>query len=670
MPDSLQSWFGSISDQDIDWVCKAMGLPSKAFSGINGNDARLDVLRSLETLDIEACPGSGKTTLLVAKLAILGSRWKPRQQGVCVLSHTNAARNEIGERLSSTNAGNLLLRYPHFVGTIHSFINEFLALPWLRSKGLKIRAIDDSLAQKDRWWRLPANTRWLLEQRHEKPRLFYKNTDFSGNNEPEHTQTCQHIRDACKASTEDGYYRFDEMFVWASDLIDQHPESIKTIRNRFPFVLVDEVQDNSDLQSRLLQKIFISGENPVIRQRFGDSNQAIYHRLGATGSTADQFPGPNKVDLPNSFRFGSTIAALATPLGLRPQALIGRGPTSSRVKHTTIPPVIFLFDDQRVTEVLPAYGKYLIDSFPAEVLLTGDFTAAAGVHRAEKSDNLPRFMGHYVPDYDPEVASQQPKPSTFTQYIARARADLLISKNTAPIANRWAEGVLQLLRLAGSDVPTILRKSAHRYLLELLDSHELRQQHLTNVERLIACRAEVSADDWNDNFVPPLKDFALKVLGDTVLCQDAQDFLVWKASLGSTASIEVKRNQSNTFQYPSSDPKVSIRLGSIHSMKGETHTATLVLESFQRTHHLKKLIPWIVGTKPKNGTDNTGEEAALIERLKLHYVAMTRPSHLLCLAMRKDSFTAKQLGLAVTRGWTIVDLCSSAPVQAPQVLSP
>ena len=110
MPDSLQSWFGSISDQDIDWVCKAMGLPSKAFSGINGNDARLDVLRSLETLDIEACPGSGKTTLLVAKLAILGSRWKPRQQGVCVLSHTNAARNEIGERLSSTNAGNLLLR--------------------------------------------------------------------------------------------------------------------------------------------------------------------------------------------------------------------------------------------------------------------------------------------------------------------------------------------------------------------------------------------------------------------------------------------------------------------------------------------------------------------------------------------------------------------------------
>ncbi|NEI63856.1 MULTISPECIES: hypothetical protein [Rhizobium] len=37
---------------------------------------------------------------------------------------------------------------------------------------------------------------------------------------------------------------------------------------------------------------------------------------------------------------------------------------------------------------------------------------------------------------------------------------------------------------------------------------------------------------------------------------------------------------SNIFAYPAADPKVKIRLGSIHSVKGETHTATLVLDSF------------------------------------------------------------------------------------------
>ena len=49
----------------------------------------LPVLRSMETLDLEACPGSGKTTLLVAKLAILARKWTERRRGFCVLSHTN-----------------------------------------------------------------------------------------------------------------------------------------------------------------------------------------------------------------------------------------------------------------------------------------------------------------------------------------------------------------------------------------------------------------------------------------------------------------------------------------------------------------------------------------------------------------------------------------------------
>jgi DNA helicase-2/ATP-dependent DNA helicase PcrA len=57
---------------------------------------------NLDTIDFEACPGSGKTTLLVAKLAVLALRWRHRNQGICVLSHTNAARNEIGVKLGNS----------------------------------------------------------------------------------------------------------------------------------------------------------------------------------------------------------------------------------------------------------------------------------------------------------------------------------------------------------------------------------------------------------------------------------------------------------------------------------------------------------------------------------------------------------------------------------------
>ena len=250
-----------------------MRLPRNAFAGENGADPRLAVIRSLEALDIEACPGSGKTTLLVAKLAILANRWKTRRRGICVLSHTNAARTEIGDRLSSTSAGHLLLRHPHFVGTIHSFVNEFLAVPWLRSKGRPIKAIDTQIALNDRWRRLPWGTRNYLEKQHDNPSsLTYTQPDYTGGGKnvyPAGKDTYQRMLKACQQSTEAGYYCFDEMFVWASELLDRFPNVIETIRGRFPFVFIDEVQDNSELQSAFLHRLFIEGDGPVVRQRFG-----------------------------------------------------------------------------------------------------------------------------------------------------------------------------------------------------------------------------------------------------------------------------------------------------------------------------------------------------------------------------------------------------------------
>jgi DNA helicase-2/ATP-dependent DNA helicase PcrA len=88
-----------VSVQDVKWACKVLGLPETAFSGADGADPRLGVLRENATLDVEACPGSGKTTLLVAKLAILARHWNTAERGICVLSHTNAARREIEKKL-------------------------------------------------------------------------------------------------------------------------------------------------------------------------------------------------------------------------------------------------------------------------------------------------------------------------------------------------------------------------------------------------------------------------------------------------------------------------------------------------------------------------------------------------------------------------------------------
>ena len=94
----LQPLIPEVVDEDIKWVRRVMDLPTF-------DQPRQEFLREHTTLDVSACPGSGKTTLIVAKLAIMARKWPHHAKGICVLSHTNAAREEIQHRLRGTVSG-------------------------------------------------------------------------------------------------------------------------------------------------------------------------------------------------------------------------------------------------------------------------------------------------------------------------------------------------------------------------------------------------------------------------------------------------------------------------------------------------------------------------------------------------------------------------------------
>ena len=88
-------------------------------------------------------------------------------------------------------------------------------------------------------------------------------------------------------------------------------------------------------------------------------------------------------------------------------------------------------------------------------------------------------------------------------------------------------------------------------------------------------------------------------------------------------------------------------------------------DSFYYAHHLSELKPWLLGYKAGGSTINkrgksVPEGTRMLGRLKLHYVAMTRPTHLLCLAMRRDAFTEGELDILKARGWAIIDCRLSA----------
>jgi DNA helicase II / ATP-dependent DNA helicase PcrA len=105
--------------------------------------SQADFLAKSTACDVQAAPGNGKTTLLAAKLALLSRNWSTRRRGVCVISHTNAARTEVEDLIARHPTAARLTSYPHFTGTVTAFINQYLALPYLRGLGWSVRQIDD-----------------------------------------------------------------------------------------------------------------------------------------------------------------------------------------------------------------------------------------------------------------------------------------------------------------------------------------------------------------------------------------------------------------------------------------------------------------------------------------------------------------------------------------------
>jgi DNA helicase II / ATP-dependent DNA helicase PcrA len=653
-----------IADAEIAWAAELMGLGTGAFEPIDGNSSRMDAIRNMDTADFEACPGSGKTTLLVAKLAILANRWSHPRQGICVLSHTNAARNEIGSRLGASPTGISLLRYPHFIGTIHSFVNEFLALPWLRSKGNPIRAIDDQIALKQRMASLAWNWRQAINSRPgmSEYALAYDRPDYTGGSKgglAPTTPMYKALVEASRASSGAGYFCYDEMFVWANELIEKYPAVIAALRTRFPLVFVDEAQDNSELQSALLHKLFCEGANPSRRQRFGDSNQAIYAHTKMSGAITDMFPSETKFDLPRSYRFAQSMADQVKPFGVKPQELVGAGPSHSRISASPKTSALFLFDDRSVGQVLARYAAHLMQEFSAEELDRGVFSAVAGVHDSDRAEPIPCSMGHYAPHYDAACARRESSPDTFAQFLARARFEMGGLHNVHPLVNATASGILFLANLAGANLSAMGRRSPHRRILELLEGFPERARYLDLINLIIKRRGELDTSTWDAKARPLVVSVASTIAGAAPKPNDANGFLKWPVhAVDGLASVdEAPPRTDNLFRYPHDEPRVHIRLGSIHSVKGETHTATLVLESFYHSHHLSELKPWLLGTRSGGLKGGKLEGNRMLARLKLHYVAMTRPSHVLCMAMRKDALTEEELAVLLTRGWQIVDCC-------------
>ena len=74
-----------------------------------------------------------------------------------------------------------------------------------------------------------------------------------------------------------------------------------------------------------------------------------------------------------------------------------------------------------------------------------------------------------------------------------------------------------------------------------------------------------------------------------------------KSNENSNENSDDKKLLPNYYVYCDEETKreVDMEFGSIHSVKGRTHLATLVLETFMKSHNMKSILDYLCGEPPK-----------------------------------------------------------------------
>ena len=631
-----------LESQDLSHL--AQFVPDLSFDDAERQAALLEN----DSRDFNAVPGSGKTSLLAAKLLLLAKKWPHTHKGICILSHTNVAREEITRRLAESVEGSRLLAYPHFIGTIHGFVNQFLAMAALRRRELKVDVIDDgvfakrawSLAMSNRYGKLRA---WLSNQPNAEAlvsTLFYKNATLEvvseGGKLPNaDSPTCKQMVSLKKELANDGVFRHRDMFAYAELALADHPHLFDVVHRRFPMVFIDEMQDTSWEQEDILNRLF---DNRSVVQRFGDVDQKIIS--GDPEADKATFPRTGHGTIGTSKRFGKRIAEAVARVRVSQLPVVGEA-------DDVCSPVLLLYNATNTDRVVYRFGELVIDRF-AQDALTNSAVRAMCARRGGEANVAPgRHMGDYWPAFE---RAQQSATKDNLRVLLQCQP---ASRQRPTLAERAIDvrrGVLLALRAAKAPVADGVRDG--RALLRIVKEQQGDAVQLQKLIRELTLSAPslVSPDD-RAALASRMYAHLVSLLPQGMT---ADEF----AALDLFANPPVEEDEPTEDEQPTvctvvhSGRELEYCLGTVAGMKGEPHVASLVLESYggrSRRFDLQMALPFIAGIGKKFDKLTATQQM----QMRNLYVAMSRPTQFLCLAANESRVDAQTRAALESKGWEV-----------------
>ena len=658
-----------ISDADISRAAHLLFGGSGTF-----DDERRAFIRRLDTLDLHAVPGSGKTTALLAKLIALENRLPlANGAGVLVVSHTNAAVDEIRSTIAIHCPK--LFGAPNFVGTIQSFVDQFLALPYYTNcfhhrpvrindalhneranqfmkctiKGFSLpeqKRAKSFLARSDSASKLRlflADGKLAVGKRHGRP-LEIKNPSKGTTWSPD--ETTRVTEWLCKFMLQilsDGYLCYDDAYLLAERYLEQIPHISNILRRRFPIVFVDEMQDMNARQHDLLERLFYHSD--CTYQRIGDRNQAIHGERDS--DTPNQWVARNpSMTLTKSLRLSPSTAVVVSSFALHTPDLKIEGTSSPSLK-----PRMIVYQDETVKTVLTCFSEIVRAEIDAGRIPLNERTKFRAIAwnttwpEGERSEGKLRLA-----DFCPQFSRASAVGRTEHLCLEAALRDCFRPASSMRACEVGMLGVfLRILRLQGVRNPVFNTHFTRASLLNHLRENQPAYNSKFSLHRLRWAIAAINGT--SDTVIEEIREHVPEFLShfDQTL-ENASSYV------STPASPQEPRPecQGNIVRLHGFD----IELASVHAVKGQTHTATLYFESaFQsdgkgddaKCYESQRLAPQFLG-QPFSTPKSRVQQSA-----KMVYVGFSRPTHLLCFAVHKKRFDAN-LAAVAGQTWDIVDL--------------
>lgn len=617
-----------ITDDDIEWIKGIM--PDIEF-----DDCRINILKNMQGIDVQACPGSGKTTLLVAKLAIIARKWKEEGRGVCVLSHTNVAREEIQERLGMMDVGKKLLSYPHFIGTFQSFMDIFFAMPLLKSSNIPVNFVDTDFVTERRWNDIFLK-RWL--ETNKKDKYVCDPVELPYKFDVSCSETSKTYKELIKVTTDSrkrGEFTYREMEKYAACALEKIPIMQKIFQQRFPIMFIDEAQDTKNTIWEFVNKLYNQAPQNVFYQAYGDNNQAIFNSYERIES-GNSFPRKSCLEMLNSKRFPDSNASLANGVAVDKKKMVGEGKEllGAKILHT-----IFLFKHGEEEKILQRYAELVLKTFSDEEIKKNEKYGChvlGMVHKlSDNNDEIAIRLSNYFKEYNPET--QKVTPTQLIDYFYIADEKLGESGELYQKVEWISKGILKIIKMSHKK-EIKYSNSAFKTLVNNIKNDSFREKFF------MLCDMDYSEkNEWNCVLKSIYSVFADYV---DVKMMKEEKFVEWK---GSIERVHQNKNhqKANIMVYVSgSGRSLVLNFGSIHSSKGRTHLSTLIVETKYHEYNLESILSWLSGKSKKLGQRNK-------QRLKCQYVAMTRAKGLICLAMLEDSVTNEMRKNLIEFGWNV-----------------